>query len=136
MMEPEFLTELARRTGCRLLCDVSNVHLSAHNLGFDPRAYIDGLVAESIGELHLGGFTTEPDEGDPSTEVIIDTHAAPVEEPVWDLYGYAISRFGLKPTLIEWDNALPPVATLLAEARRADRVAGQTLGESDHVIAR
>src|SRR5436190_18509864 len=54
MTEAEFLTELARRTGCRLLCDVSNVHLSAHNLGFDPHGYIDALVAETIVELHIG----------------------------------------------------------------------------------
>src|SRR5262249_6763848 len=123
MTEVEFLSELVQRTGCRLLCDVSNVYLSARNLGFDPYAYIDSFPADAIDELHLGGFTAEPDEGDPDVELLIDTHAAAIAEPVWDFYAYAIRRFGGKPTLIEWDKAIPPLATLLAEARRADAVA-------------
>jgi uncharacterized protein (UPF0276 family) len=135
MTEVEFLTQLARRTGCRLLCDVSNVYLSAHNLGFDARAYIDALRAETVGELHLGGFTADPDDGDPSRQIIIDTHATRIAQPVWELYAYAIARLGLKPTLIEWDNALPPFATLLAEGRHADRVVTQGSCEISRVIA-
>jgi uncharacterized protein len=127
MTEGEFLTELVQRTGCRLLCDVSNVHLSGHNLGFDPYRYIDGLPAGAIGELHLGGFTAEEDEGEPGSEILIDTHAAPVAEPVWDLYAHAVRRFGPTPTLIEWDNDMPAFATLLGEARRADSVAADAL---------
>jgi uncharacterized protein len=122
MSEVEFLSELVRRTGCRLLCDVSNIHVSSTNMGYDPIAYIDGLPREAIGELHLGGFTVEADEGDPAAEVLIDTHAAPIAEAAWELYAYALRRFGPKPTLIEWDNDLPPLATLLGEAARADCV--------------
>lgn len=127
MSELEFLCELVRRTGCQLLCDVSNVYLSAHNMGYDPYRYIDGLPIASIGELHLGGFTPEEDEAEPSAELLIDTHAARIAEPVWELYAHTVRRFGPRPTLIEWDNDIPSLATLLAEAKRADDVVAQTL---------
>jgi uncharacterized protein (UPF0276 family) len=123
MTEAEFLCELERRTGCSLLCDVSNVHLSAHNMGYDPYRFIDALPAHAVRELHLGGFTPEPDAASSTGEVLIDTHATQVAGPVWDLYGHAVRRFGRQPTLIEWDNDIPPFPELAAEAARADRVA-------------
>ena len=123
MTEVEFLSELVRRTGCRLLCDVSNVYLSAHNMGYDSHRYLDGLPAAAIDGLHLGGFTPEDDEGRPGVPLLVDTHAASITPPVWDLYAYAVRRFGPAPTLIEWDNDLPPFSTLLAEASRADAIA-------------
>jgi hypothetical protein len=123
MTEVEFLSELVRRTGCRLLCDVSNVYLSAHNMGYDPHRYLDGLPADAIDELHLGGFTPEEDAGRPGVPLLVDTHAASITPPVWGLYTYAVRRFGPTPTLIEWDNDLPPFSTLLAEASRADAIA-------------
>ena len=136
MNEVEFLAELVHRTGCRLLCDVSNVYLSAHNMGYDAYRYIDGLPADAIGELHLGGFTREEDETEPGGEVLIDTHADRIAEPVWDLYAHAIRRFGPKPTLIEWDSEIPPFATILAEAARADAVAAGALApEGRHAVA-
>jgi uncharacterized protein (UPF0276 family) len=122
MSEAEFLGELVNRTGCRLLCDVSNVYLSAHNMGYDARGYIDTLSADWIAEFHLGGFTPEEDETNPGSEVWIDTHAAAVRDPAWDLYAYTLGRFGERPTLIEWDNDIPPLATLLGEAARADEI--------------
>ena len=127
MTEVEFLRELARLTGCRLLCDVSNIYLSANNLGFDPYAYVDELPVDAIGELHLGGFSVEEDEGDPGVELLIDTHATVIAEPVWNLFAHAVRRFGATPTLIEWDNALPPFPTILSEAQRADAVTAQAL---------
>ena len=136
MTEVEFLSELVDRTGCRLLCDVSNIYLSGHNMGFDPYAYVDGLPIETIGELHLGGFTVEEDESNPGAEFLIDTHSARISEPVWDLYAHAVRRFGPRPTLIEWDNEIPLFATLVGEAARADAVAAQALDRQvRHAIA-
>lgn len=129
MPEVEFLGELVRRTGCQLLCDVSNVYLSAHNMGYDAYRFIDGLPPDAISELHLGGFTPEDDEANPGAELLVDTHATTIAEPVWDLYAYALRRFGPKPTIIEWDNDIPALATLLGEASRADAVAAQARGE-------
>jgi hypothetical protein len=127
MTEFAFLSTLVERTGCQLLCDVSNVYLSGHNMGFDPYAYIAGLPAEAIGELHLGGFTAEDDPDEHGGTLLVDTHADRIADPAWDLYGYALHRFGAKPTLIEWDNEIPPFATLLAEAAHADAVSAQAL---------
>ena len=126
MTEVQFLNELVARAGCRLLCDVSNVYLSAHNMRYDAHTYLDGLPGDAIGELHLGGFTPEADDATPGSEVLIDTHATRVADAAWALYAYAIGRFGRRPTLIEWDNEIPALATLLEEARRADAIAAST----------
>ena len=123
MSEAEFLAELARRSGCRLLCDVSNIHVSGHNMSFDARAYVDALPAASIGEYHLGGFEREADENGDG-DVFVDTHSLGIDAGAWDLYTYVVGRIGARPTLIEWDNDLPDLATLIAEATRADVIAG------------
>jgi len=132
MTETAFLAEVVKRTGCRLLCDVSNIHVSAHNMGYDARRYVDELPGEAIGEFHLGGFELETEPG--GTSVIIDTHARPIATEAWDLYAYAIHRFGPRPTLIEWDSALPAMDVLLAEAAKADRIAEQVLVDR-HALA-
>lgn len=132
MTETAFLSEIVRRTGCRLLCDVSNIHVSAHNMGYDARRYIDELPAEAIGELHLGGFEMESEPG--GTTVIIDTHARPIAPEAWDLYTHAIGRFGMRPTLIEWDSAIPSLDMLLSEAAKADAIAA-ALQEECHALA-
>ncbi|MGE0852603.1 MAG: DUF692 domain-containing protein [Hyphomicrobiaceae bacterium] len=130
MTEVEFLSELVGRSGCRLLCDVSNIHLSAHNMGFDAYAYIDALPAHAIGEMHLGGFAAEDDEGNSGGTLLVDTHSTSIAEPVWQLYAHAVRCFGLRPTLIEWDNELPALATILLEAVMADSMAANALERS------
>ncbi len=135
MTEVEFLNALVDRTGCRLLCDVSNVYVSAHNMGYDPTAYIDALPEGAVAELHLGGFETEPDESVPGHDLLVDTHGTPVATAVWALYAYALRRFGPQPTLIEWDSALPPLDALRMQARIADGHV-QQLREDTHAIAR
>jgi uncharacterized protein (UPF0276 family) len=101
-------------------------------MGYDAYNYIDRFPAEAVSEIHLGGFTTEEDEATPGEQLLIDTHAAPIAEVSWDLYAYALRRFGSKPTLIEWDNNMPPLEKLLAEAERAVEI--QT--EAHHAAAR
>lgn len=133
MTEVAFLGELVSATGCRLLCDVSNVHLSAWNLGYDAYRYIDEFPHDAVGELHLGGFVVEP-EGNQSS-VIIDTHSRPIDQDAWGLYAYVLDRFGPKPTLIEWDNDLPDFAILKAEADKADLFAREAFGGRRNVVA-
>jgi len=136
LTETDFLTELVTRTGCQLLCDVSNAFLSAANMGYDAYAYIDAFPAHAIAEIHLGGFTREDDEATPGGEILIDTHAGAIAEPVWDLYAHSLRRFGPRPTLIEWDNDLPAFTRLLAEAERADAVAIAALDRGrSHAVA-
>jgi len=131
MTELEFLNELVHRTACQLLCDVSNVYLSGHNMGYDPYGFIDGLPAEAVTEFHLGGFTPEEDEATTGGTLLVDTHASSVAAPVWDLYAHAVRRFGAKPTILEWDNDIPALATLIDEVRRADAVRAAALEAVD-----
>lgn len=122
MDEVTFLRALVARSGCRLLCDLSNIHVSGHNMGYDPFAYLRRFPLDAVDEFHLGGFTPEDDEATPGATLFVDTHAHPVAEEVWPLYAEASSQRPDVPTLIEWDNDLPSLATLLEQARRADRV--------------
>jgi len=118
--EWEFLAEVARRSGCGLLLDVNNVYVSSVNHGFDAQNYLATLPPGVVREIHLAGYTVNHQDG---SEILIDTHSAPVSEPVWALYRDALARFGACPTLIEWDNELPSLSTLVNEARRAESMA-------------
>jgi uncharacterized protein (UPF0276 family) len=115
--EAEFMTEIARRTGCGILCDVNNIHVSAWNFGFDPIAYLDTLPIEAIGEIHLAGHHAAED-----VNILIDDHGSRVAKPVWELYAAALRRFGGVPTLIEWDTNLPALEVLLDEAHHAEEL--------------
>lgn len=117
--EPDFIRAVARRTGCGLLLDVNNVFVSAHNLGTLPEDYIDAFALELVQEIHLAGHDLRTDAaGEP---VLIDAHGSPVAGDVWALYRQVISRCGSKPSLIERDNSVPPLADLVAEAQMAAR---------------
>jgi uncharacterized protein (UPF0276 family) len=112
MPEWEYLGRLAEDSGCGLLLDVNNVHVSAFNHGFDAAAYIEALPAERIVQVHLAG------PRDCGTH-LLDTHDSPVLEPVWALYALAMRRTGGVSTLLEWDSSIPPYEELLAELAKA-----------------
>ncbi len=116
--EPTFIRELIATSGCGLLLDVNNIHVSCVNHGFDAAQYLRALPLHSVGEIHLAGFaTTQTSDG---VTLLIDSHGAPVAEVVWQLYADAISLCGPKPTLIERDNDVPALAVLLDETQRAE----------------
>lgn len=117
--ETAFLAEVVRRTGCGLLLDINNVFVSCVNHRTDPRAYLADFPLEAVAEIHLAGHATEDL---PSGPLLIDDHGAPVAEPVWALYAETVSKSGALPSLIEWDNDLPPFEDLMAEAARAGRI--------------
>lgn len=119
--EWEFLGELSRRTGCGVLLDVNNVHVSARNLGFDPQRYLAGVPVEAVGYVHLAGHT------DRGTH-LLDTHDGAVPPPVWALYRAAVRRFGRVPSLVEWDDRIPPLEEVAAESRRAAAIQAEVLG--------
>ena len=119
MDEPDFLSELCRRSGCGLLLDVNNVYVSARNTGFNPQHYIDSVPAHLIGEIHLGGH--EPDAA-LGNALLIDTHGCAIAERVWQLYERLVARVGARPVLIERDTNIPDFETLMAERHRADLV--------------
>jgi uncharacterized protein len=118
--EWEFIATLAGRTGCGLLCDVNNIHVSSCNHGWDPSAYLAALPADAIGEIHLAGHTVRRLENGQTLR--IDDHGARVAPEVWTLYREALARFGPRPTLIEWDNNVPPLPVLLDEAIHAGSI--------------
>ncbi|WP_171178462.1 DUF692 family multinuclear iron-containing protein [Ruegeria sp. HKCCD8929] len=115
--EPDFLREIARRTGCGLLLDVNNVFVSATNLDYSPQGYIDAYPLEKVGEIHLGGH--DEDEDDHGRPLLIDSHGREVVDPVWSLLDYVLDRSGPKPVLIEWDTDVPDWPVLRDEAVRA-----------------
>jgi uncharacterized protein (UPF0276 family) len=118
--EPAFLGEIARRTGCALLCDVNNAFVSCRNFGLDPVAWLDALPAAAVAEIHLAGHARGDADGQ---VVLIDDHGSRVADEVWALYAHALRRFGPVPVLVEWDTDLPPLPVLLEEAATAARIA-------------
>ena len=116
--EAEFLNALAARTGCGLLIDVNNIHVSAANLQRDARSYVDTLDGAAIQQFHLAGYTEVKRNRD---DVLIDTHNHPVYPPVWELFAYVLERHGVRPTLIEWDSDFPEFEVLLRECATADK---------------
>lgn len=120
--EVEFLRAIARTTGCGLLLDVNNVFVSSTNHRVDPRAYLAAFPMEHVGEIHLGGHS---EEELPSGPLLIDSHGAPVADPVWTLYAEVIAQHGALPSLVEWDNDLPEWSVLQAEADRAQAILDQ-----------
>ncbi|MBT2119159.1 DUF692 domain-containing protein [Dyella sp. LX-66] len=108
MAEWEFIAEMSRRTGCGLLLDVNNIYVSAQNHGWDAQAYLRGIPADRVRQIHLAGHTQGED-------LLIDTHDQPVNDEVWSLYVAATAMFGPVATMIERDDAIPPLPELLAE---------------------
>lgn len=114
--EWEFLVAVSKRTGAGLLLDINNVYVSARNLNFDPEEYLASIPGDAVEEVHLGGHTVR---SFPDCELLIDDHGSPVCDAVWELYIHAISRWGVKPTIIEWDTDLPELSRLLLESELA-----------------
>jgi len=123
MTEWEFITEIAEQADCLLLLDVNNIYVSSYNHNFDAKAFIDGVPAKRVQQMHLAGHQNNGD-------YIIDTHDAPVIDPVWDLYGYAVSRLGDVSTMIERDDRMPELQELIDELQIARNIASKALKEA------
>jgi uncharacterized protein (UPF0276 family) len=112
LSEWEFISEIAERANIGLLFDVNNVFVSAYNHGFDAQTFVRSVPHGRILQIHLAGHTN-------LGKYIIDTHRGSVIEPVLDLYRQTIALAGPVSTLIEWDDEIPELPVLLAEAERA-----------------
>ncbi len=117
--EIDFLTEVARRTGCYLLLDINNVQVSCANHGNDPEAYLDRFPTHLAGEVHLAGYAQA--SGAEGT-LLIDSHDRPVAPAVWELYERVVAAAGPVPTMIEWDNDIPQWPVLHGEVLRAQAI--------------
>jgi uncharacterized protein (UPF0276 family) len=120
--EWEFLGNVVERADCGILLDINNIYVSARNHGFKPEDYIDAIDPDRVWQFHLAGHS---DYGD----YVIDTHDHDVPDPVWELYRYALQRFGPISTMIERDDNIPPFPELYAELDMARQIALQTLPE-------
>ena len=112
MTEWEFISQIANEADCLLLLDVNNIYVSSYNHNFDAKAFIDGVPKNRIQQIHLAGHQN-------NGNYIIDTHDAPVIDPVWDLYAHAIKRFGAVSTMIERDDHIPALEVLVEELQIA-----------------
>ncbi len=124
MKEWEFLNEVARLSGCKILLDVNNIYVSARNHDFKSEEYVDGIDKDFVWQFHLAGHT---DYGD----YVIDSHDHDVSDPVWELYRYALRRFGPISTMIERDDHIPPFPELYAELQIAKGIAAEELPQSN-----
>lgn len=111
--EEEFLAEVARRAGCDLLLDLNNVHVSATNHAFDPRRYIETLPRDRVVQFHVAGHSVLPGG------LLFDDHGSHVDGGVWALHRAAVERFGDVTCIVEWDDRIPTLDVLVAEAARA-----------------
>jgi len=120
MTEWEFLEAMCDRTGCGLLLDVNNIYVSAVNHGFDPLAYLSGIPAGRVRQIHLAGHSA-------GRELLIDTHDKPVPQAVWAVFDAAIDRLGPVAVMIERDDDIPPLVSLLEELDTARQRAARLL---------
>ena len=121
MPEWEFFAAVAEQADCGILLDVNNVFVSAHNHGYDPHTYIHGIPAARVGQLHLAGHTDKD-------SFLLDTHVGPVPASVWQLYRATLNHVGRVSTLVEWDEEVPDLEVVLAEAAQAQALADEVLG--------
>jgi uncharacterized protein len=122
LSEPAFLAEIAERADCLILLDVNNVHVSAMNHQFDPLDYLRALPARRVAQFHLAGHRY-------TGRFTLDDHGAPVSGAVWELYRAAVRRFGALPAIVEWDENVPSLTRLVAEAEAARQIERETLAE-------
>jgi uncharacterized protein (UPF0276 family) len=121
--EWQFLREIAERADCLILLDVNNIYVSSVNHEFDPVDYLNAIPVERVQQIHLAGHENHGD-------YLIDTHDHPVPDPVWELYGAALRRFGSVSTMIERDANIPPLEELCAELDAARQLAARTLARA------
>ena len=117
--EWQFLREIAERADCLILLDVNNIYVSSVNHEFDPLNYLNAIPIDRVQQIHLAGHENHGD-------YLIDTHDHPVPDPVWELYGAAVRRFGRVSTMIERDANIPPLEELCCELDAARQLAART----------
>ncbi len=116
--EPEFLNQLAHRTGCGVLLDLNNVHVTCANVGANAFGWCNALRMNTVGEIHLAGHSRTDADGE---ILLIDDHGSAVTESVWQLFDDVIGAIPKTPVLVEWDSRIPDLPTLVAEAEKADQ---------------
>ena len=123
MTEGEFLAEVCRRTDCKILLDANNIAVNAHNHGYDVSAVLEPLPGDRVVEIHLAG-------AEPMGPLLFDAHTGPIPDGVWSVYEEILTRFGPRPTLVEWDTQTPDFETVCGESHKAKRKEEEVCGVS------
>ncbi len=126
MSEPEFIRAIVEEADCGLHLDVNNIHVNSRNHGFDAMAYLAQLPLERVLYVHVAGHEIESDG------LLLDTHGAPVIDPVWALLAAAYARCGPVPTCLERDANMPTLAELMDEVHHVQALQAACLA-SPHV---
>jgi uncharacterized protein (UPF0276 family) len=116
MDEGDFVAEVVKLSGCGLLLDVNNVYVNSKNHGFDPREMIAKMPLDRVVQIHVAGHD------DSDERLIIDTHAEPLKNEVYELLRWTLERTGPVPVLLERDDNFPAWTELCAEIARLDRI--------------
>lgn len=122
--EDEFINQVSKVSGCKILLDINNIYISSQNNNFDAKEYLKNINSQIVGEMHLAGHSIRKFG---SEKILVDTHNNFVCNPVWDLYKIATKKFKNSPTLIEWDQDIPEFKVLMSEAKKADNIIKQAL---------
>ena len=111
------MVKVAHQSGCKILLDVNNIYVSSQNHGFCASSYVQTFQGKNlVKEIHLAGHR------EIRSDLLVDDHGSAISSPVWDLYLEALTLLGPLPTLIEWDNHIPSLGTLLEEAQKAQKI--------------
>ena len=119
MSESEFINAVIEEADCKFLLDVNNIHVNSINHSYDPVEFLHAMPGDRADYIHIAGHKVEAED------LRVDTHAAPVIAPVFQLLGEAYRTFGVKPTLLERDFNFPPFHELLEETDHISRIQSQ-----------
>jgi uncharacterized protein len=115
MDEVDFLTAVLDRTGCGLLCDVTNLYTNAVNHGQDLDDVLDRFPWDRVVQLHFAGGHWEDGS-------LMDSHAHTTPPEVWGVLEAAVSRAPVRGIILERDENLPPFADLIGELEQARNI--------------
>ena len=119
MSEAEFIAKICEAADCGLMLDVNNAYVNATNFGFDVDEWMRTIPLDRVVQMHIAGHDWVDEGGE---RLIIDTHGADVDAPVIALLERVLRRTGPKPVLLERDQRIPPLATLLEEVRALEAI--------------
>src|SRR5688572_1329667 len=112
MTEAEFVRAVLDEADCGMLLDVNNIYVNSVNHRYDATAFLESMPLERVQYIHVAGHYDE------AADLKVDTHGAPVIDPVFALLERAYTLVGPVPTLLERDFNFPPIAELVDEVAR------------------
>ncbi len=127
MSEIDFTNAVLNKADCDLLLDVNNVYVNSVNHRYDAEQFINAMPLDRVAYIHIAGHYNEAED------LIVDSHAAAVIDPVWHLLDVAYARFGVLPTLLERDFKFPPLSELIGELDHIRVIQAQHTVAEPHV---